>query len=145
MNHSPSVFGAAVNSSSLSLIAGYGSEDEDDESPGGVGVQTKRELRTDEHEDQDQESCERYSNRKRLKTIPSDAPSSAIPILPNPLRSSLPAEPEWTDDPAKHGGRLRYYIGGLVGILICQQFFVCELFKVSNFAAHVLHTDHFPT
>ena len=51
MNHNPSVFGAAVNSDSLSLIADYGSDDEDDELPGGVGVQTKRELRTDEVQD----------------------------------------------------------------------------------------------
>ena len=53
MNHNPSVFGAAVNSASLSLIADYGSDDEDDELPGGVGVQTKRELRTDDDEVQD--------------------------------------------------------------------------------------------
>ena len=55
MNHNPSVFGAAVNSASLSLIAAYGSDDEDDELPGGVGVQTKRELRTDDDEVQDRE------------------------------------------------------------------------------------------
>ena len=55
MNHNPSVFGAAVNSTSLSLIADYGSDDEDDELPGGVGVQTKRELRTDENEVQNGE------------------------------------------------------------------------------------------
>ena len=53
MNHNPSVFGTAVNSASLSLIADYGSDDEDDELPGGVGVQTKRELRADDDEVQD--------------------------------------------------------------------------------------------
>ena len=56
--HSSSVFGAAVNSSSLSLIADYGSDDEEEESPGGVGVQTKRELRIDDNEVQDQEHCQ---------------------------------------------------------------------------------------
>ena len=58
LNHSSSVIGAAVNSSSLSLIADYGSDDEYEELPGGVGVQTKRELRIDDNEVQDQEHCQ---------------------------------------------------------------------------------------
>merc|ERR1712117_675807 len=114
MNHNPSVFGAAVNSASLSLIAAYGSDDEDDELPGGVGVQTKRELRTDDDKVQDREHFQSLhrgdpNKRKRLKTGQCAAPSSAVAPLPNPLRSSLPSEPEWTDDPAKHGGRTRSF------------------------------------
>merc|ERR1712117_914123 len=102
MNHNPSVFGAAVNSASLSLIADYGSDDEDDELPGGVGVQTKRELRTDDDEGQDRGNFHEGdpNKRKRLKTDHCAVPSSAVAPrapLPNPLRSSLPSEPEWTD------------------------------------------------
>ena len=50
-HHTSSVFGAAVNSSSLSLIADYGSDDDEDEVPGGIGVQTKRELKSDDNQD----------------------------------------------------------------------------------------------
>ena len=47
--------------------------------------------------------------RKRLKGSREPAVHSpAVAVLPNPLRSNLPVEKEWTDDPAKHGGRVRY-------------------------------------
>ena len=47
--------------------------------------------------------------RKRLKGSREPAVHSpAVAVLPNPLRSNVPVEKEWTDDPAKHGGRVRY-------------------------------------
>ena len=70
-NHTASVMANAVNSNSLSMIADYGSSDEEDDVPGGIGVQTKRGPKDEEMEveaEQEQRTSEAHGRpRKRLK------------------------------------------------------------------------------